>query len=583
MRELLSLQNQQKMQRNMSKLKLVTINIALLEQTEEEILFYLFYCFGNSAIRGKLYYRENLAINTNFQDVCIQFQIKVESIFNVILMNKRILPQISQIILTVKRSNKIVQLFRLMLEMDIVAKVIMFQNSDLETANQNSQIEIQCPQKKVIIIQGKEYNLSDYFDSHYIVKCQSTCSSMLRYLIKKGVDVSKDSMALYMKDEVDQQNSIKQFINQINYDKCNYIMFQQKYNDLPKDISDIVYQCKYLIKLNVGVQFYYDDLILNELLETLSKIIDYYQYSEYIQDIYLKFQQNTIMIDGENQKFLIEMFGLYEALDYVFEQKQLFPLKQKCKFSTIIISIGGIYLKDRALQIVNFLSNNKEELQKLQLNFVKDYQQDEIERVIQDITKINEEYRKLTDVNIKFPQKIDEIQFDVYEYIIQNLNLDKFMINDVGISQNIAFLYFQLNDSLVSELIIQKIIEKNSKIQILRLQNDLLLQGQFIQNFKVDISRRIKLQIELNSYDLTQKEYFTLLKQFSYTNQFEIVAINQQNSQGLYNNNQFINTLNQYESEIKLYTIIYLITKNKLQQMLFHKSEYSFIDLYIDT
>ncbi|KAL4435325.1 hypothetical protein ABPG74_022808 [Tetrahymena malaccensis] len=137
MRELLSLQNQQKMQRNMSKLKLVTINIALLEQTEEEILFYLFYCFGNSAIRGKLYYRENLAINTNFQDVCIQFQIKVESIFNVILMNKRILPQISQIILTVKRSNKIVQLFRLMLEMDIVAKVIMFQNSDLETANCN--------------------------------------------------------------------------------------------------------------------------------------------------------------------------------------------------------------------------------------------------------------------------------------------------------------------------------------------------------------------------------------------------------------------------------------------------------------
>ncbi|KAL4435324.1 hypothetical protein ABPG74_022807 [Tetrahymena malaccensis] len=453
----------------------------------------------------------------------------------------------------------------------------------IEDKTENSQIEIQCPQKKVIIIQGKEYNLSDYFDSHYIVKCQSTCSSMLRYLIKKGVDVSKDSMALYMKDEVDQQNSIKQFINQINYDKCNYIMFQQKYNDLPKDISDIVYQCKYLIKLNVGVQFYYDDLILNELLETLSKIIDYYQYSEYIQDIYLKFQQNTIMIDGENQKFLIEMFGLYEALDYVFEQKQLFPLKQKCKFSTIIISIGGIYLKDRALQIVNFLSNNKEELQKLQLNFVKDYQQDEIERVIQDITKINEEYRKLTDVNIKFPQKIDEIQFDVYEYIIQNLNLDKFMINDVGISQNIAFLYFQLNDSLVSELIIQKIIEKNSKIQILRLQNDLLLQGQFIQNFKVDISRRIKLQIELNSYDLTQKEYFTLLKQFSYTNQFEIVAINQQNSQGLYNNNQFINTLNQYESEIKLYTIIYLITKNKLQQMLFHKSEYSFIDLYIDT
>ncbi|KAL4483966.1 hypothetical protein ABPG72_013972 [Tetrahymena utriculariae] len=143
MRRLTSLQNQQQIKRNLTNLKYVMIYVTLQEQTVEEILLYLLYCFGKSAIKGDLDSRYNLAHNNSFQVVSINIYLKLESILNVIKINKRILLQISLMFLRVNKSNKVIQLFRLMLEMGITSKVIMNQNYDLEIALSNYVNQVQ--------------------------------------------------------------------------------------------------------------------------------------------------------------------------------------------------------------------------------------------------------------------------------------------------------------------------------------------------------------------------------------------------------------------------------------------------------
>ncbi|KAL4483967.1 hypothetical protein ABPG72_013973 [Tetrahymena utriculariae] len=381
------------------------------------------------------------------------------------------------------------------------------------------QIEAEPQQKYVIFIQGKEYNLKDYFDLAEIQTSQNTCQSMLRYLIKKGLEVSKDSIALYMNDAVDYYNSIKNFLDKINYDKCYFIMMYQREFDLQIGIVDAIQQCKHLVK--ISIQFYHYNKSIYQLSQLFGQVIDYYQQSNYLQDVYFQIQYNTIKIDSENKNFQIDLFSQLILQEDDYQPINVFPLKSKCKFRNIWINVYPEILKNRVNSIIDFLQNNQQELQKLQLILFRYYQQDEIERVLKTITQINQQYKILEGVNISMSQRINEIQFDIYEYVMQNQNLDNFMINNIGIQGNHAIIHFELNNSMVAQLIIQKIIQKNAKIQVLKLQNGLLLQGQFLQNFEVEISRRIKLQVELGYHALTQQEYLKLLKQLSYFNQLE--------------------------------------------------------------
>ncbi|EAS04877.2 hypothetical protein TTHERM_00469260 (macronuclear) [Tetrahymena thermophila SB210] len=438
------------------------------------------------------------------------------------------------------------------------------------------QIEVQPKQQYLMLFQGKEYNIIDYFDESHVKTSYSTCQCMLRYLIKKGIEVSKDSLALYMKDSNNEQ--FYEFQKSINTEKCNFIMLHLYQFYLQIRIVDIIQQCKQLIKINVQAYRYAESN--DQLIQLFGKIIDYYEQSNCLQDVYFKISSNTIKIDCENKYFSIEIFKQHPPQEQDIQQINLFAMKSKCKFNKIYINIYAEILKNRIFSIIDFLQNNQEELQKLDLIFFNDFQDEEVGLALYCITQIFQEQKKLNEVSVFLTKDLNQIQFDIYEYIIKNQNMEKFTINDIGICDNLALIYFDLQKSMEAQLVIKKIIQNNPKIQILKLKRDFYLQGQFLQNFEVEIPRRIKLQIEINSYNLTQQQYLKILKQISHVNQFEIAA-NDSYTQGIQGKN-FINILNKYENEIKLYAIIYLIIKKQLQKVLYHKAEYSFIDLYID-